>query len=57
VRPYWSQLTEQFERRGDRLIDRLIRAGAVLIGLACAGLLAVLLVYRWVRHRWPAQKS
>ena len=56
VRQYWSHLAEQLERRGDRLIDRLIRAGAVLIGLACAGLLAVLLVYRWVMHRWYAHR-
>lgn len=41
-----SHIAADLERRGDRLIERLLRVGAVLIGLACAGLLGVLLVYR-----------
>lgn len=53
-RQYLGHLAEDIERRGDRLIDRLIRVGAALIGLACAGLLGVLLIYRLLQRRWPA---
>ena len=44
-------LADDLERRGDRLIDRLIRAGILLIAAACAGLVAVLIAYRLALSR------
>ena len=41
-------LADQVEARGDRLIQKLLHTGLILIVTACLGLLATLLVYRLV---------
>lgn len=52
-----SRIAEDVERRGDRLIDRLVRVVASLIGLACVGLLAVLVAYRLLSRRLLARPA
>jgi hypothetical protein len=54
-REYLAGMAADLERRGDRLIERLIRAGQLLIALACSGLLAALLIYRLIAVRWPVR--
>jgi small-conductance mechanosensitive channel len=54
-REYLKGMAADLERRGDRLIERLLRAGQLLIALACSGLLAVLLIYRLIAVRWSVR--
>jgi hypothetical protein len=45
-------LADELEQRGDRLIERLVRAGMMLIAGACLGLFAALMAYRLASDRW-----
>jgi hypothetical protein len=46
-----EHLAADIERRGDRLLDRLIRIGGMLIALACCGIFVSLLAYRLAASR------